>query len=167
MVLLKAVRKIKKIIPDIDLHIVGAVRKEKYFRELKKYVHDNDLEQNVAFLGPLSGAEVKKEYSECSIFVLPSEEESLGLVLVEAMAAGKPVIASNIGGIPYVVINNETGYLLEYGNADELAERIISLTKDDKYRTEMGRKGIKRANDFRNEEITKKVHNFYLSISKT
>ena len=159
--LLNAVKLIRGTIHNIDLHIVGRIRKKRYFNTLSKYIRDNNLDDNVKFLGFLTNEEVKREYSECSIFVLPSKEESLGLVLVEVMATEKPIVASKIGGIPYVVDNNETGFLVNYGNSEQLAEKIILLLKDEDLRRKMGVKGKKKAKEFRNEEIAKRIYEIY------
>lgn len=165
--LLRAINIIKNEIQDIDLHIVGMIRKKGYYNELEKYIKDNDLDRNIKFLGFLDMEDNKREYGECSIFVLPSREESQGLVLVEAMAAGNPIVASNIGGIPYVVDNNETGFLVEYGNAGQLAEKILLLLKDKDLRIHMGAKGRERAKEFLNEEIAMKIYKLYKKIHES
>ena len=162
--LLRAVKILKNINPDIEVHIIGRVRKQKYYAELKEYVKINNLGKTVQFLGFLSDEEIKKEYSECSIFVLPSQEESQGLVLVEAMAAGKPVVASNIGGIPHVVDDNETGFLVGYGDSERFAERITLLLENEKLRERMGKNGKERAKEFLYDEIVRRHYDLYKEL---
>lgn len=159
--LLKAIKIVKETIPTVNLHICGMIRRCDYFNELKRYMEANGLTKDIVFLGFLSDEGVKREYSECSVFALPSQEESQGLVLVEAMAAGKPIVASDIGGIPYVVDDNETGFLVEYGNSEQLAEKIMLLLGDENLRREMGAKGKEKAKEFLNEEIGKRIHGIY------
>ncbi|MBN2013931.1 MAG: glycosyltransferase family 4 protein [Candidatus Altiarchaeota archaeon] len=162
--LFKSVKIMKEIIPTIRLHVVGRVRKKGYYNRLRGYVDTNDLTENIRFLGSLDKEGLKMRYSECSVFVLPSQEESLGLVLVEAMAAGKPVVASGIGGIPDVVDNNENGFLVEYGNSKQLAERITVLLNDKNLRETMGTKGREKAKEFKNEVIAKQIYDLYNNI---
>jgi glycosyltransferase involved in cell wall biosynthesis len=158
---LKAVEIVKKEIPDVELHIVGGVRKQGYYNSLIDYVNQNKLNENIIFKGELNDEELKKDFSECSVFVFPSKEESFGIVLAEAEACGKPVVASNIGGIPYVVDNNETGFLVEYGDVDALVKKILILLNDKNLRTEMGKAGKEKAKQFSNDDIAEKYYDLY------
>lgn len=163
--LLKAVKIVKENLP-VELHIVGAVKKEVYFNKLKHFVKVNNLEENVKFLGFLNTEDVKKEYGDCSIFILPSKEESQGLALLEAMAVCKPVVATNVGGIPFIVKDSENGFLVEYGNSERLAERIIQLLKDEKLRDEMGKKGRETAKRFSTIKNAEKVYETYKQVKQ-
>ncbi|OIQ05081.1 MAG: hypothetical protein COZ53_01120 [Candidatus Altarchaeum sp. CG_4_8_14_3_um_filter_33_2054] len=162
--LLKAVKIIKKEIPDVRLHIVGSVRKQRYYNSLVEYVNQNNLNDNIIFKGELSDEEVKKEFSECSVFVLPSKVESFGIVLAEAEACGKPVVASNIGGIPYVIDDNETGFLVEYGDIDGFANKILLLLNDKNLRNKIGIAGMEKAKQFSNKDIAKRYYNLYNAV---
>jgi N-acetyl-alpha-D-glucosaminyl L-malate synthase BshA len=83
----------------------------------------------VLFLGKHQSVD---ELLACAdLFLLPSKNESFGLAALEALACGVPVIASNMGGLPEVVVHGETGYLFSLGAVDEMAEAGISLLKDD------------------------------------
>ena len=89
------------------------------------YVKDNNLE-NVDFVGFKSGKELIEEYNNCIALIVPSTAyEAFGLINIEAFINGKPVIASNIGGIPEVVEHNKTGLLFESGNIEQLKECIL------------------------------------------
>lgn len=162
--LLAAINIVKKENPSVKLHIVGRVRKERYFDSLKKYIKQNDLQSQIIFKGPLPDEELKKEYSECSLFVFPSREESQGIVLLEAMAAGKAVVATKVGGIPYVVENHKTGLLVEYGNVQELARAITLLLKDKNMRHNLGKCGKKIANKYINRDVAEEYHKVYERI---
>jgi glycosyltransferase involved in cell wall biosynthesis len=78
------------------------------------------------------------------VFVLPSHQEGLGLAIIEAMAAGLPVVATRVGGIPEVVVEEETGLLVEPGSSPQLAEGIIRLLANPQARWQMGIKGRQR-----------------------
>lgn len=159
--LLKAINLVKNEIPALKLHLVGSVRKKMYFNSLIDYVEKNNLSRYVIFKGGLTEDELKKEFSECSVFTFPSQEESQGIVLLEAMAAGKSVVATNIGGIPYIVDNGKTGLLIEYGNIEGLAREIIKLLKNKELREEYGKNGREKAKLFSNVEIAKKYYELY------
>jgi glycosyltransferase involved in cell wall biosynthesis len=162
--LLTAITIVKKENPFVKLHIVGKVRDKQYFNSLINYVKQNSLQNQVIFKGPLSDEELNAEYSECSIFVFPSREESQGIVLLEAMATGKAVVATNIGGIPYVVENYVTGRLVEYGDIQELAKAINTLIGDKNLRQMFGTNGQKRAKLFLNEEISTNYYKLYKDV---
>lgn len=162
--LLTAISIVKKENPSVRLHIVGRVRKKHYFNSLEKYIKQNNLQNQVIFKGALQEKELKKEYSECSLFVFPSREESQGIVLLEAMAAGKAVVATNVGGIPYVVENHETGLLVEYGNVQELARAIILLLKDGSMRYNLGNCGKEKARLYINSEVAEEYYKLYKRV---
>lgn len=162
--LLRAINIVKIGNPFIKLHIVGKVRNKEYFNSLEKYIKQNNLSDKVIFKGPLSDEELKKEYSECCIFVLSSKEESQGMVLLEAMAAGKAVVATNIGGIPYVVEDGKTGILVDYGNYQELARTVGKLLRDRNLQQFLGSNGKSRAKLFTNESISKKYYDLYKHV---
>ena len=74
-----------------------------------------------------------------SLFCLPSNQETAPLVISEAMASGKPVVASNICGIPYMIRDSETGFLFDPDDAYELSEKISKIMTDEKLRIRMGK----------------------------
>jgi len=92
---------------------------------------------------------------------LPSLFEPFGIVLLEAMAAGLPVIASNVGGIPEVVADGDSGVLVEPGNPGALADAILRLCQDERRRREMGRDGKVRASRYAWESVTPQIHAVY------
>ncbi len=92
--------------------------------------------QSVTFTGALSPEELRREYRQGNCFVLPAivdskgDTEGLGVVLVEAMQSGLPVVASDVGGIPDVVVNGETGILVPEKDPEALAQAFRSLESD-------------------------------------
>jgi glycosyltransferase involved in cell wall biosynthesis len=101
------------------------------------------LQENVIFIDEVPQEELVAFYSMADIFVLPSivnengETEGLGVVLLEAMACGLPVIASNVGGIPDIIKDGETGLLVRQKDARSLSDQIIRLLSDDNLRKEV------------------------------
>lgn len=162
--LLKAIKILKDEGCFVDLHIVGRVRKKEYFEQLNQYIIENELEKNIKFKGFLSKDELKIEYAECSVFVLPSKEESQGLVLVEAMAAGKPIVATNVGGIPYVVDEGKNGFIVNYGESESIAKSILKLLEDDTLRLSLGENGKKKAMTFALDKIGRQTYSIYKTL---
>jgi glycosyltransferase involved in cell wall biosynthesis len=100
---------------------------------------------HIAWLGSKSQDEVFGLYGAMDIFVMPSRFEGFGLVAAEAMAAGLPVVASDIEGLREVVEHEETGYLCPAGDSRHLAGRLLELLQSPDRAQEMGRFGSQRA----------------------
>jgi glycosyltransferase involved in cell wall biosynthesis len=100
-----------------------------------------NIVQNFVFLGTLQEDKLIDAYNAADVFVLPSIQEGQGIVLLEAQACGKPVVAFNVGGVKEAVRHNETGFLLESGNTDGLAGKLLELLENDTLRKKMGDAG--------------------------
>jgi len=110
--------------PDAELLIAGTGRLE---ASLKELAEELGVREDVRFLGFVPDEELPSLYSSVDLFVLPSEYEGFGIVFMEAMACGTPVIGTDVGGIPTAVNQGETGYLVARGEAEELAGRIDEI----------------------------------------
>jgi len=136
-----------KILPDIlkeyknmRLIIVG---KGPYLQKLKDMAAKFGIENHVIFAGKVS--ELPKYYNLADIFAFPTlRYEGLPLVVPEAMACEKPVIASRIGGIPTIIKNNIDGILIEPGNLKELKERIMEVLRDEELAKKLGKNARKK-----------------------
>lgn len=124
--------------PGVPLHLYGRSHDASYRRELARLAEGKD----VTFHETASDEEVRDAYRRSRIFVLPSVYESpyglpqprselLGLTLLEAMACGTPVICARTGGMPEIVAEGETGYVVPPGDAPALRESILALLDDD------------------------------------
>lgn len=142
-VLLKAVPSVLKIYPNVVFDIVGddtitkqngKTYKEEFFEE----VADPELLKRVIFHGRVDEMELRQFYASCDLFVAPSRYESFGLVFLEAMMFGKPVIACNAGGGPEVVTDSQTGFLVDPGDVEGLAKALEKLIRDSDLRGAMG-----------------------------
>jgi glycosyltransferase involved in cell wall biosynthesis len=133
--------------PELQLVAVGDGDDKAWLADLAE---ENGVDLHVHFLSGLSYAELAACYGHCDIFALPSSGEGFGLVYLEAMACGKPVIAGAHGGAPEVVEDGKTGYLVQHGDAAQLATALETLLADSALREEMGRRGKQRVeNEFR------------------
>lgn len=162
-VLLRAISIVKKKLPrkSVVVLVVGPFFDHKYLKYLQSVILKLNLSSDVIFCGAVSEGELPMYYSLCDLVVVPSvhrdcfgkyhpHPELLSITSLEAMACGKPVIASNIGGIPEIVQNYKTGLLINPGDACELADAIRSLVEDEAFRLQMG----KNAFDFVQKHFT-------------
>lgn len=97
--------------------------------------------ERVTFAGTVNAAELRSAYRDCDAFVAPSRYESFGLVYVEAMAWAKPVVGCRAGGIPEVVVEGESGLLVNPGDVDDLRANLVRLLGNPSLRLQMGRAG--------------------------
>lgn len=132
-------------------------------------VHKLGLNDRVHFFGNLSKEELNKHYASCAMVVIPSiVPESFGLVGIEAMSFGKPVVAFDSGGIEEWLVHNETGFLVRRGNVRELADRISQLLEDASLAKKMGIKGQQRVNEhYRKETHFKRLLTVYEEAIKS
>jgi glycosyltransferase involved in cell wall biosynthesis len=115
----------------IELDIIGTGQEE-YIRELKELITVLNMESHVKFLGWLEHAEILNLYSYYDALIFPSRwEESFGVVIIEAMARGLPVIATNRGGNPEIITDDVNGLLVPADHPDRLAEAIDRLFQED------------------------------------
>jgi glycosyltransferase involved in cell wall biosynthesis len=128
---------------DIALVFVGPDAGET--ARVLKMAKDLGISDRVICLGKVSEKDKYSIISNCELFVLPSQWESQGIVLVEAMAQGKPVIGTNVGGIPYMIENGENGLLYNCGDISGLVNQMEYLLDDPAKSKEMGLKGLKEA----------------------
>jgi phosphatidylinositol alpha-mannosyltransferase len=153
--LLQAYKEFKRTIPDSRLIVVGpGVRGRKKYG---KQVARNGIE-DVVFIGYTSYSDLPRYYRTADIVCCPATGwESFGIVLIEAMAVGTPVVASNISGYASVLTNDAEGLLVPPRNAPKLAEALLSLADDKSRRQKMGQKGIVTAQGYSWKSVAKSV----------
>ncbi|MBI5749738.1 MAG: glycosyltransferase family 4 protein [Nitrospinae bacterium] len=111
-------------------------------------------EEGIESTGWVPFDEIYRLYDFSDICVIPSKwEEPFGIVALEAMASGKPVVASRVGGLKDIVVDGETGFLVENGDVDGFTEKVALLIENESLRTEMGMKGIERAREYAWEKV--------------
>ena len=156
--LLKAMPEVIKVFPDITLVIAGEGQIED---ELKRETTLLGIDQNVLFAGPrLDMPELLKLFD---IYVLPSLWEGLPMVLLEAMAAGCPIIATKVGGVPTVIKHGQNGSLIESENPEALASEIIKLLSNKELRNRYSENGLSQFREkFGADIMTRKYERLYL-----
>jgi len=136
-ILLKALSQIDNC--SWELNVVGS---GELLPGYKKLAQNLKLEKRVNFLGRVSESDLPQIYRESSFFILPSinQGEAFGLVLLEAMASGLPVIASNLPGVRGVFTDNQEGLLANPNDVTDLSQKIKQLITNDEQRIKMGQK---------------------------
>lgn len=155
--LIGALHKVKNEIPDIHLYIT---RKVPQNHLLRKMVKDFGLEENVTFSGLLPLQEYRSLLNSIDVLCMPSKKEAFGIVFLEAMAMGKPIIAANRGGVPEFIVNGRNGILVE-PNSDEVADAISYLYENEDLRKEIGRTNLEDVKNFDWSSIINKYIDVY------
>ena len=165
--LIDAMRIVRNELPDLKLLIAGTGNLE---RQLKEKVSKSNLSSYVSFLGAVKHEDLIDYYNICDLLVLPSifdkygHTETLGMVILEAMSCGKPVIASNIGGIPESVKDAHNGLLTIPKNPADIADKIVkAFTQFDL--KEMGERTRQTALSYDCKEIGKKYEQVMKQVS--
>ena len=146
--LVNAFAHISSDFPQARLLLVGHNENKQYAAGLEDQVRRHGLNGRVQFVGKVSQAELAVRMTEARVFVLPSISEGLGRVVVEAMATGTPVIGSQVGGIPEMVEDGVTGFLVQPGDETRLAERLRWILEHPDEAEKMGRRARAFAESF-------------------
>jgi len=139
----------KEGINDVKFLISGGESLE----AVKELCKENELNSLIDFIGWIPEKEKIKILHSSNVFVLPSYNEGLPYAVVEAMAAGLPIVASNVGGIPEVVIQGENGYIIEPGDVRSLTNYIILLFKNKDLCSEIREKNLERTRLFYSKDM--------------
>ncbi len=156
-VMLRALPSVARLHPGVELVVVGdgplRVQLEALAQELS-------VAQHVRFVG--LAEDVRPWLRECALFVAPSRREGMGIAVVEAMAMGCPVVASRVGGLAEVVVDGETGLLVEEGASEALSDAICKLLAAPAERARLGANGRGRAlRAFARDEALRQVQDLY------
>lgn len=161
----QAMRWVRERCPSAELRLAGAIADPLYFDQIQTVVREHRLADCVRFLGHLDEEALLREYAECSVFVLPSQQETAPMVIQQAMAAGKPVVSTPVGGIPHLVEPNATGYLVGPDDVVALADALARLLADADLRRRLGARARQEAERrFRAAAVARQTHEVYRQI---
>jgi len=154
--LIRAMKEVLKKHKNARLKIVGSGPLE---NKLKNMIIKLELQNEVEIIKNVSDEELLRLYNSSDLFVLPSitdsqgNTEGLGVVLLEAMASGLPVIGSNVGGIKDIIVNNETGLLFQEKNSQEIVDKIIFTIENKSKMNKLAENGLNFVEENFNWEI--------------
>lgn len=154
--LLKSSKKVAEAYPDVMLRVAGddvvrgssvkdRLKLPAYGKYLKELIDENGLSGHVIFTGPLSAEQMKKEYLDANVFVLPSAVENSPNSLGEAMLLGVPSVSCISGGIPSLAEDKKEARLVSFGDEDALADAILDIFDDSVYASLLGENAAARA----------------------
>ena len=148
-VLLRAVALLASRIRDLEVRIVGNGPEGGRLRRLASELR---IERFITWVGDASVDELAREYNRADVFCLPSVQEGFGIVFLEAMAAGKPIVAAHAAAVPEVVRN---GVLVEPDNAEALANALILFDRDPGLRRVLGEAGARHVEEFEMQRVAR------------
>jgi glycosyltransferase involved in cell wall biosynthesis len=142
--LVRAFKKVKERVPEAVLDIAGPATDREYYERVQRSI-DPTLKDSIVFHGNLKGCELTQLVQRASVCVLFSIYENLPVVIAEALALGKPVVASRVGGVEEMIDEGETGFVVAPQDENALADRLVRLLNDKQLRRAMGMKGREHA----------------------
>ena len=151
--LIRAAALVKKAKSDVKFLIVGEGISEVLLRD---QVESSDLKDTVFFVGRVTDDQLPKYYQAADLFVLPTLYEGFGIVYLEAMASGLPILSTKVGAVPEVI--GEAGVLIEPRRPEILAREILRLAGDKKLREEISRRGLDRVRERYDQEKLLKIY---------
>lgn len=157
-ILAMAFAAVAESVPELELLICGP---DQTGGRLKLFLRRLGLQKRVRLLGQVSPPTIRRLLEHCRFFVLPSRRENLPLALLEAMAAGKAIVAAKAGGVSEVVKDHVQGLLFNSQDVGALTEALRRLASDGRLRTRLGRAAKVRARDFAWPVIASRYERFY------
>lgn len=166
LALVEALSQIRRAGIDARLRLAGRPVEAQYVAHLHRRIEQLGLKDYVTFLGSISSDAVREELAAASVFALVSFEEGSPMGIEEAMAAGVPVITSNRCGMPYMVRNGESGFLVNPNDTDDIAERLSHMLANPQLRSAMGGKSRTIAQDrFHPSSVAQRTLDVYRQAS--
>jgi D-inositol-3-phosphate glycosyltransferase len=143
---------------------VSAEDMDSEMARLQELSRDLGLEDLVLFLGKRSQSSLPYYYSAADVLIMPSHYESFGMVALEAMACGTPVVASQVGGLAFLIQDGVTGYVVPGGDPIALSERLTELISQPKLRQQLGEQAFAYAQDYAWEKVTDRIIELYHEV---
>ena len=159
--LLAAAPKILQECPDTSFVFIGP-EQSGFGASLRAQAAAMGLSERVHLLGPIYDFEEKmRAYASCDVFVLPTAFEGTSQAIFEAMSQGKPVVATNVGGIPSQITDGQEGFLVGYADPEALASKVVEVLKTPGLAGEMGRRGRQRVEAHRYSALASQLVTIY------
>jgi glycosyltransferase involved in cell wall biosynthesis len=166
--LLQSVHRVASHCPEVEYVIAGARHNSIDDRTLEGAFGSNGTRDHVRLIGHVPWQQLAEWYARASVFVMPSYYETFGISVIEAMAFGLPVVATNVGGLPEVVQDGVTGILVPPKDPDALGDAIVRLLRDPELRRRLGNAGRERVlSEFRTDRIVEQTLKVYESACRS
>jgi glycosyltransferase involved in cell wall biosynthesis len=161
--LVRAFAQLARQIPTAQVRVAGEYSSDQAYADaLRGVIREAGLGDRVQLLGKLTEDAILREFANCDVLALPSAQETTPMVIAQAMAAGKPIVATPVGGVPEMVSDGETGYLVGVGDVPGLAAALSKLLQDSALRARMGEAGrAYAAANYRAESVARRTYEVY------
>jgi len=161
--LIKAMKIVRQKEPNARLILIGNGEEK---QDLVKLTGDLNLGNLITFVGKIPNEKVPEYMAASNVFVLPSLSEGFPLVSLEAMACGLPIVVSRVCGLPEIVEDGKNGFLVESGNPEQIAEKVLLLLEDDELRERMSRNNKEKVKDYTWEGVIGRLERIYEAIGR-
>ncbi|MCA1031422.1 glycosyltransferase family 4 protein [Bacillus timonensis] len=158
--LLPAFEQLKQDFPQVELYLLGSEKDAGFTNMLKGYIKEKDLQDSVHFVGTMPQKDVAMWMAAAEVFVIPSHIEGFGLVALEAMACGTPVVGAKVGGLKYL-LDDGCGIAVEAKNSEDLYHGLKTVFASEDVKTNLISNGLARAVENDHEIMTKRVISIY------
>ncbi|MBU8881155.1 glycosyltransferase [Bacillus sp. FJAT-29790] len=158
--LVEAIRLLKKSEPNVRLFLIGPDKDQSFKKELFERIQQLNINNEVSYLGVKSQKEISEWMSASEVFVLPSHIEGFGLVALEAMACGTPVVGTNVGGLKYLLADG-AGKIVPVKDAEALSEGILHILTSKENKDMLVKNGEEKAEENDQEQMLNRVIEVY------
>jgi len=168
MTILEAMSILKLVFPEIKLRVAGPISGKEFYSRAAGFIKEHGMEKHINFLGHLNDDELREEYKKASVFAFPSQQDVAPIALLQAMAAGKAIVATRVGGIPYMIEDGKNGFLMEKNDYRALADRISLFIRKRELRKELGvnaKDKVSKNNTVR--QVSEKLYAIYNEVYKS
>ena len=159
--LLKAFEQVVALMPSAKLTIAGSLADTNYYQQLQAFIANSPYKDAISLATNLPQEAMFDLYRSAKLFALHSQEESQGIVFAEAMATGLPVVATNVGGVPYVVEHDRCGLLCHYSDSQTMAEMICRILSNKEQYDAFSTQALQAAKKYDWQEIAKQIETIY------
>ncbi|KKP69246.1 hypothetical protein A2X44_02560 [candidate division CPR3 bacterium GWF2_35_18] len=163
-ILIKALCQLSDVIPNLKLIITGGDKLDSYYLEMQKLIKSCGLENKIIMREAQPHQDLHYYYNSADITIMPSHHETFGLVAMESMSCGTPIIASNVGGLKTFIVNGKNGLLFTKGDVNDLTKKIVYLLQNEKERKRIASSGVKTSKNYTWNKIIKKYLSLYQSL---
>lgn len=160
--LIEAVSELQSQYPQIRLKIIGDGDEKE---NLERQCQELNISSKIQFLGKINNKELPPYYQEASLFVLPSLNEGMSNAMLEALASGLPIVATDTGGARELIKDGINGYIIKFKNSTDIAEKVEKFLKDNQLGINMGNESRKIAGSMSWKNVAEKYYGIYGKIS--
>ncbi len=163
--LLHALALVRKSVPHVLLRVAGRWISRAYYQQVVDLIAAESLQGNVDLMGLQQSDALLQEYARCAAVVLASRQETAPMAIIEAMAAGKPVVATRVGGVADLVEDGRSGFVVEPGDQRALAQRIVEMLTNADMRRRMGGRARQLAERFQLQIVAAQYRRLYYQVA--